>query len=371
MSLTKHLQIGARAASSPLTPAQKRFNTLLRQIEQARQTLHAWRENVPTFRQAYSEAVEPLRVKYLAAERQRIVVLDRLLDERGWSASERAFLRDMTCDAAGDFLDAENDDAEVMAEVMAIYDKHSKVDFATGKKQEIVDLKEMTEAFTGFDLGDLDGIDSEEDLAERMFEKMQTEQRAQEAKRTAREQRRRKTPAQARREQEKQQVTQSLREIYRKLVSALHPDRESDPAERERKNALMQKINRAYEDDDLLTLLETQLQIEQIDADHIANISAQRLKQYSQVLQEQLLEIKREIQRLQMEFCMDFDVEPGTPLKPDKLGRLLEEHIRALRADLAQHARDLSILSDRAATKRWIKQARRELRAQANEDFWF
>jgi len=63
-------------------------------------------------------------------------------------------------------------------------------------------------------------------------------------------------------------ATQSIREIFRKLASALHPDRETDRKGREVKTALMLQVNRAYAGNDLLTLLE--LQIEQVDASHIA-----------------------------------------------------------------------------------------------------
>jgi hypothetical protein len=43
----------------------------------------------------------------------------------------------------------------------------------------------------------------------------------------------------------------------------------------------MQRVNRAYEAQDLLALLELQLQIEQIDESHIANAGEQRLKHYN------------------------------------------------------------------------------------------
>ena len=63
-------------------------------------------------------------------------------------------------------------------------------------------------------------------------------------------------------------ATQSIREIFRKLASALHPDRETDRKGCEVKTALILQVNRAYAGNDLLTLLE--LQIEQVDASHIA-----------------------------------------------------------------------------------------------------
>jgi hypothetical protein len=79
---------------------------------------------------------------------------------------------------------------------------------------------------TGLDLGDDEGIHSEDDLVERMREGL--EQR--EAARAARASRRHKSAAQQKREAEAQQAAQSLREIVRKLASALHPDREPDAA---------------------------------------------------------------------------------------------------------------------------------------------
>ena len=51
-------------------------------------------------------------------------------------------------------------------------------------------------------------------------------------------------------------MSQSIREVYRKLAGALHPDRESDPQERERKTALMQRVNQAYAKNNLLQLLD-------------------------------------------------------------------------------------------------------------------
>ncbi len=41
------------------------------------------------------------------------------------------------------------------------------------------------------------------------------------------------------------QASLSVREIFRKLASALHPDREADAAERERKTVLMKRVSQA------------------------------------------------------------------------------------------------------------------------------
>lgn len=157
-----------------------------------------------------------------------------------------------------------------------------------------------------------------------------------------------------------------MRDIFRKLASALHPDRETDAQQRKVKTALMQKANQAYAANDLLALLELQLQIEQIDASHIASASAERLKHYNKVLGEQLAELKAEIEGVELRFCYDHGLEPGrTAIDPRKLGPLLEQHSRQLRLELSQQQRELRTLADATATKRWLKQQRQLLREPA------
>lgn len=69
-----------------------------------------------------------------------------------------------------------------------------------------------------------------------------------------------------------------MRDIFRKLASALHPDRETDPAEHGRKTALMQRANVAYAANDLLGLLELQLEVDQIDQTGLDNLGDDRIK---------------------------------------------------------------------------------------------
>lgn len=361
------LQISSRTSGSALTPEQKRFNALIRQIEQARQTLTAWQENLPLFQQTYVQVVLPLQNSFVAGRREWVFALEALLGQSGWTRAERATLRDLVCDTAAELLEVDEDDAALKA----LFDKYGEVDFDTDKRQNLHVMKEMTEMFTGLDLGDSVDIRTDEDLFQRMSERMAEMAAANEAKRASRAERRRKTPAEQRREAEAQLATQSIREIYRKLASALHPDREPDPARRESKTAMMQKINQAYGANDLLTLLEMQLQIEQVDARQVAGASTQRLKHYNKVLTEQLAGLKAEIERMEHGFCIEFAVEPGSALNPRKLGGLIDERTRLLRAELAEQQRDSRILGDRIATKRWLKELRQAMREERLYDEFF
>jgi hypothetical protein len=355
MSRLSLLQIPA-AKAGPLGPQQKRFNTLLRQIEQARDTLAAWNENVGLYRQAHAQVLQPLRDELDAAFRQWLAGLDILVDQKGWTKSERRTLRELICDAAQHRLLARGDDPEIKA----LYDKHADVDFDTEQREMTRVMKRLAEEATGLDLGD-DDIDSDEVLFARMRAGFDRQSEAEQARREARAARKAKTPAQQRREAEAQQATQSVREIYRKLASTLHPDRETDEGERAAKTELMQRVNQAYAAGDLLAMLELQLRIEQIDASHVATASDERLKHYNKVLAEQLAELKNEIRDAGMAWASEFGVGFFGEVDPRRLGEVLEQTKRTWRADLAKQQKDVRMLGDMEATRRWLKLQRKLL----------
>jgi curved DNA-binding protein CbpA len=221
-------------------------------------------------------------------------------------------------------------------------------------------------------LGDDTEIASDDDLFRRMHEELEAQQaRASESAAQAPPRGRRKSKAQQAREAEVQQATQSLREIFRKLASALHPDRETDPEQRSAKTALMQRVNQAYAANDLLTLLELQLQIEEVDAGHIANASAQRLRHYNKVLADQLQELRAEAEREEARFRMDYGFGPGWGMNPAKLGATIGQTARELRGELAMLEGDLRTFADRGATRRWLKRERQTRRDAAFGDEFF
>jgi hypothetical protein len=203
---------------------------------------------------------------------------------------------------------------------------------------------------------------------------MQAQQAQAEQQREARRAARpRKPSARERKAQEAAaQATQSVREIYRKLASHLHPDRENDPAERERKTALMQRVNQAYADNKLLDLLQLQLEIEQIDPAHIAGLSEERLKHYNRVLAEQLNELQQEVQEVEGHFLMQYGLDPYRRIKPASLMRELRTHMQIIEHENLRLRQELNALrTDPAALKGWIKAERQQQKEQDDIDPWF
>jgi hypothetical protein len=345
----------SRALGQRPTPEQERFRFLIRQIEQAQLARADCEARLLEFKQEHTTKMQPLRAEFAGVCRAQVRAMDALLDQSGWSRAERSTLREMLCENAAALLSVHGADAELQA----LFDKHSEIDYETTKRAELERLKGYTEDMTGVELDDQDEIHTEDDLVQRVYEKMKAAHDAQEESSTRR---RKHSAAPGRATGAAQLAKQSLREIYRKLASAVHPDREPDPQRRANKTALMQRINRAYATNDLLSLFQIQMQLEQLDTDHLAQVSTQRLKQYNKLLAEQLSTLKSAIGELETGWCMDFGLDRTSDLNPGSLRQFIVRQARRLRAEIARERQFLEILATKTGMRRWLKQRDRFMR---------
>ena len=362
MSSQRSVQISARKGAERPTLEQERFSFLLAEIEKARLAQAKKEALFLKFRQENSEKLAPLRSTLRTTCAECVFTLDRLLDQPGWARLDRSALEDMLRSTAEFVLQS----GIVDEQIKGIYDKYSDVGFDSRKDEELEQLKEHAEEM-GFDLGDADSIRSEDDLMQRMYEEMAAREEAEEARRASKKAKR-KSAAQLRSEDNAKLAKQTIRDLYRKLASAVHPDRERDPARREEKNLLMQRINQAYASNDLMALLEAQRTIELIEPEQASGIAASRLKHYNKLLAEQLAALKEKLKEIEVQFSMDLGLPGTVSITPAMLTRLTRDQARAMRAEIKQQQQLLDLLRDKAATKRWLKQQRRFARGDFDLD---
>jgi hypothetical protein len=359
------------SADRPLNPAQRKFNQLVRKIDGARAELLAWQEQVPLYAQGHVQRVRPLLADIAAHRRMVLDRLDAMLAQKGWTKAERRTMRGILCQVAADLIeDDETDEAEI-PRLKALHDKHADTDFDTENRDSVAAMKELFEVMSGVDLGD-EAFDSEDALMQRAHERMRADHqaRAEDEAQAPPAAARRKSAAQRRRDSQAQEASQSVREVYRKLASALHPDRASDEADRTTRTALMKRVNQAYDAKDLLGLFALQLEIEQVDAAHLAQATAERARHYNQVLSAQLAELLAEVQMRQAAFCMDFGIDPFQRIQPQALGKLLDREVAEWRAALADADLDLRMLAEPVTAKRWLKQMRQQ-QQELDDDMMF
>jgi hypothetical protein len=353
-----------------LSKGQKAFNTLIKQIEKERARLAAWEAAIPPYQRKYASEMLPLAEASEDLQVRMAYCLDRASEQKSLSKTERRTISGVIAELAGQLLAARND-----AELKAIYNKHSRSDYDAEEAAGIEDMKSMLEDVLGFELGDDLDLSSPEDLLKRAEAQMQEKQAQHDADRQAREERlgkrkksARQLASEARQQAEAQQISQSIREVYRKLASAIHPDRETDPRERDRKTALMQRANQAYQKNNLLQLLELQLELEHIDQTAVNNIGEDRLKHYNKILKEQLAELAQEIFHVEAGFRAQFGISPYASVSPGNIMRSLASDIAGVRHAIRDLEKDLLAFGDIGKVKAWLKEIRRQPRMDDFDD---
>ncbi len=279
----------ALVRGTPEGKSQLAFRKLVERIASHRRILEEWREFSVRYQQRISGELHPLNLELRAGQREMAILIDELLEApKGPSKTNRKKLVHIVLNLAEGLLEENPEDPEIEA----IHDRYAELSHAEVLEMNHEMDRSLLEEMLGMDLPQFDS-------SAEMFEFAQSKLReAEEKRKTTREEKRKKKSAEKgpdKKEIALKEASISVREVYRKLASALHPDREADPAEREKKTVLMQKVNNAYDANDLITLLNLQLEIEQIDAEHILSLSESRLKHYMEILKSQLKELKDEI----------------------------------------------------------------------------
>lgn len=372
LSLTQVL-----ARSRPETKAQQTFQRLVAKIESRREQLRQWQAYLERYNQRVAGEYQPLLRQLRANQRQLAFLIDELLSQtaaaKRLNRLQRAKLTDLLMNLLASLLEDADDDA-----LVALHDKYSTVPHRQMRQSDMQVTAEMIKDMLGFDVDAEQAAGDPEELLRQaqklMEERVEDDARQAEAWQAERAARRSKAgaakaqAAQARREKAAKEVSLSLREVYRKLVSALHPDREPDAAARKKKTALMQRVNQAYDANDLLTLLALQLEIEQIDAAHLANVTPQRLAHYVQILREQLAELEAEL-----EHCIEpfrDKVGWGPQIVPASVDRQMTSEMAALRTHIRELQGDLVAFRDPAALRDMLKHYRLEAPDDSREEFF-
>ncbi len=349
-------------SAAPLNKDQKAFNTLIKKIDARRTELADWGEAISLFKQQYVSELLPLQDRETALHIQLARSLDMAHGQKGVTKGEKRKLSAMIAELAQVVLARKDDD-----EIKALYNTHSQSDFDAEEAARQDGMKSLLEEMLGMDLGDDIDLSSPEEVMQRVESQFRTQHEAGHTQTAPRKKTAKQRARDAQREVEEKQMSQSIREVYRKLASALHPDREPDPVERQRKTTLMQRANEAYEKGNLLQLLELQLQLEHIDQAHLATLGAERLKHYIKILKGQLGELETEIQHIEHGFAAEFGLSPFERLRPHDLMPILQDDMAHCEINIQRVQADLENVGDPKQLKAWLKTI--TLRRQRATDF--
>ncbi len=337
-----------------LSRSQKQFNTLNKKIEQAKNTLSVWQNAVLEYNHLVITEYEPVRQRYNDSRVELLQLFDRAWGLKSHPKNEKKKLSHLICDLAYELIDAFD-----RADLKSLYDKHSQISFDELREREDALHHEMMrrvgEDLFGLDPAENVDFSSPEAVAAAMEDVLRREAEAEQQRRAKRKKSAKQLQAEARKLQEEQDISLTIREIFRKLTSAVHPDREPDEDERLRKTELMQRVNAAYQKKDLLALLGLQLEIEQIDASHINTMAEEKLKYVNKVLREQLSSLEQEIESITEPFRIRLGWPHYAAFSPASLFVRLRAEIGELRGAAKDIQSNLDAFRDDGVLSLWLK----------------
>lgn len=368
----KSVRITHKTDSKVLSAAQKRFNSLTKKIDSQKKILLEWKETIPVYRQKMEQEYNVLVDAFNNHKAEMVQLFDQNFDNKLFKKTDKAKLTYLICSISEELITQYN-----MSELKPLFNKYSEDDYDAMNEETdaaIGDfMKDMMENMFNVKLDENVDISSPEKLKAHLHEKLK-EQAETEASAPVKE--RKKTKKQlekeAREQEEEALASQSVREVYRKLVAVLHPDREQDEQERKRKTELMQRVNTAYGKKDLLQLLALQLEVEQIDTEHLSNITEHRLKHFNKILNEQLAELEQENHQIESMFKMDLNEPFFVSLTPKRLMNIVVEDIKSMREDVTDIQQDVEHFQQPAALKVWLKNYKipKKTDYESDELFW-
>lgn len=354
----KIVHLGQHQKPTSLSPAQKKFNALIQKIDDQKKRLAEWQETLPLCQQKVAGKLVPLQETFSEHQTAMVHLIDSVATTHKFTRNQQEKIAHLITSLCEELISRQGRE-----ELKPIYNRYSGWDFdeavSEGNDMAAAFLKDMFEQEFGVEL-DRDDFDfsDPEGLADRLTKQMEEKLRQDEEARPKRKKTAKQLAREAREQEEEANVSKSIQAVYRQLVAALHPDREPDMEERERKTELMKKVTVAYGKRDLLQLLELQLSVEQIDQGKINNIAEDRLKHYNKILQSQLEELREEVMSTEMRFGEMAGLSPYEPLTPKRVLALLDEDIRSLREEITRIETNLRQFKDVKQFKSWLRNYR-------------
>lgn len=346
------------ASSRPLTPAQRKYNALLAKIDKQKKVLSEWQTAHEQIQTQLAGKFEPLRQSIAKEQLKLLFLLDDHLMRHKFSKKQKGQLTSLIEFLCNELVD-DIDEPEFLALLDRYFPDDADADEDEPSMAEMDDhLRSEFERIFGFPIADSVDMQDPDAIARFLFEHEQRneEEQAEQTQQQPRQKSAKQKTKEAKEQAEAEAAQDSIQSIYRQLVKALHPDRESDPEIRERKTQLMQEVTVAYEEKNFIRLLELQLAETQI-SHALHELSDTKIKSFIKLLDQQWQTLKFETDSIQDRYKMVFGMSPFDNLTIKRLKSNLKQDIAQLENKLNMIRRD-RLLFERADIeylKEWLK----------------
>jgi len=354
------------AVGAALSPTQRAFQRHVDNIALAELRVKELDALLSVYRARFQQKMDVLEDDQIKVNREMVMFLDAQLLRSGWTANQRDTMKEIFFRTVETLFDT-----PVHDEVELIFNRHSDLSLkeineikVNAMEAELAGIYGMQPADGRDNAGENTGENAARTTEEKLLDALRFLKEKEEAEvlNDARADAKRKNKKSAKPSKAEQQAVDTeklLKDIYRKLTSLLHPDREPDEAERKRKTALMTEANKAYENRNLLALLQLQLAATKLDSRAAATMADAQLKIVNQRLAMQLNELEQESLQLEMLMREEFMVGFLVALRPESIEKSLKVTVADCARRIKNKRRILALIqqSDKLF-KQWLKEER-------------
>ncbi|MBD8050776.1 J domain-containing protein [Limnohabitans radicicola] len=355
------LSVQARPDAT-LSPAQQRYNALLARIEALSaqvERLQAWSD---AHRHAHMQALYQTAQQTRALRQSLLVFLhDKLQGDALTSQQQR-----MARTQVRGLIDQLGPDSDPQIQALAELYRLDEDELAEERAEEAQRLREQIEAALGQPIHNPHQYQTPEEMMAAGMRQWQRQQQADEERKAAKRAARKalkKPAAHQRAEVQQADARSAIRTIFRQLASALHPDREPDAQERERKTTLMSEVNAAYEKNDLSTLLRLQMQAALSDASGASRFADDQLAVMALLLKEQVSALEDDLAQMEFRLTRELCVTVSAQLSEAVMTQALQTLQANQRHEADSLSSDLRRIQSEAELKRWLKEQSRAFKA--------
>lgn len=350
---TRVLTVGIQS-DTELSPGQQRFNALLARVASLSSAIESLERLSNTHRTSHLSQMASLRSQTDVLCKQLLVFLHERVQSDVFTGTHRRIASQVILALCKSLNHTH--DTEVQAILKAHHSEEDAQDLADDARARAEHAKQVFEALFGRAIEGDEEFDSVDAVFQAGLRQYHAEQDSLEEKRQARKAKKRPAARQEKDVQQTMDAKTALRTIYRQLASALHPDRETDAAERVRKTELMSAVNAAYDRHNLSELLKLQLQIAQIDNTSLGRMADDKLDAMSLLLKEQISALEKDHAHAEFEIQHVFGVAPSEQSSPERFAQALAMKRHHMEQDAHVLLRDLKRIQNDAELKRWLKE---------------
>jgi len=339
------LEISFSQDAEKLSPQQKKFNRLIKKIEQQKQLLEDWQRAQQEVQASASQELLPLYAQWHQILYLQLECLWQSQQTQKFAKTHLARLNEKIEMLASQLLQVPNLPAQqiqLIEQILQYYQQErrggdfeprpdsaleGKLPDSHADELSADEQHELSKAYLIEMLCKQLGIDPEwidfdfdpdepQDLIQKLNQKLRdsearfmadhldAEEQAQYRK-YAEQEHQKQLKKQEKLELAKKMASKSMKSIYLKIASAIHPDREQDEEKRIEKTEWLQQANLALENKDLLSLLKLRMQLEQEHAPSVQKLANEQLKMYNLNLEDQAEQLQGEIDDIIYSFNWD------------------------------------------------------------------